>query len=124
MLARTGWCVRGNQLTHEKILFALLSLCFVAPCYGGPRQSKWDERADWSLYFKAARVDGCFLLYDLQQDQYFSYNRKRANTGYLPASTYKILNSMQIVDLLLDSGADPNLAGADWATPLEWAKKK
>jgi ankyrin repeat protein len=30
----------------------------------------------------------------------------------------------QIVDFLLDRGADPNKAGASWATPLAWAAKK
>ncbi|HEX9366566.1 MAG TPA: ankyrin repeat domain-containing protein, partial [Vicinamibacterales bacterium] len=30
----------------------------------------------------------------------------------------------QMVTLLLDRGADPTLAGADWATPREWARKK
>jgi ankyrin repeat protein len=29
-----------------------------------------------------------------------------------------------LVRLLLDHGADPNVAGADWATPLAWAEKK
>lgn len=29
-----------------------------------------------------------------------------------------------IVELLLSRGADPNRAGAAWATPLEWARKK
>jgi ankyrin repeat protein len=30
----------------------------------------------------------------------------------------------KMVTLLLDRGADPTLAGADWATPREWARKK
>lgn len=30
----------------------------------------------------------------------------------------------KIVQLLLDREADPDLAGADWATPLAWARKK
>jgi uncharacterized protein len=30
----------------------------------------------------------------------------------------------ELVDLLLQRGADPNLAGAGWATPLAWARKK
>ena len=30
----------------------------------------------------------------------------------------------EMVDLLLDHGADPNRAGAPWATPLAWARKK
>ncbi|HJR59830.1 MAG TPA: ankyrin repeat domain-containing protein [Vicinamibacterales bacterium] len=29
-----------------------------------------------------------------------------------------------LVELLLERGADPNAAGAPWATPLEWARKK
>lgn len=30
----------------------------------------------------------------------------------------------EIVELLLERGADPNKAGAPWATPLAWAQKK
>lgn len=30
----------------------------------------------------------------------------------------------EMVDFLLKQGADPNKAGASWATPLAWAKKK
>jgi uncharacterized protein len=29
-----------------------------------------------------------------------------------------------VVELLLARGADPNKAGAPWATPLAWAEKK
>ena len=31
---------------------------------------------------------------------------------------------VEIVRLLLDSGADPNKSGASWSTPLSWARKK
>ena len=31
---------------------------------------------------------------------------------------------VEMVNYLLTKGADPNKAGAPWATPLEWAKKK
>jgi ankyrin repeat protein len=30
----------------------------------------------------------------------------------------------EMCDLLLERGADPNKSSADWATPLEWARKK
>jgi ankyrin repeat protein len=30
----------------------------------------------------------------------------------------------EMVEFLLESGADPGKAGAAWATPLEWAKRK
>ena len=29
-----------------------------------------------------------------------------------------------MVDVLIARGADPHKAGAPWATPLEWARKK
>ena len=29
----------------------------------------------------------------------------------------------ELVELLLERGADPTLAGAEWATPLAWARK-
>ena len=30
----------------------------------------------------------------------------------------------ELVGLLLDRGADPNAAGAEWATPLAWAERR
>ena len=31
---------------------------------------------------------------------------------------------IEMVKFLLEQGADPNMAGEAWATPLEWARKK
>ena len=31
---------------------------------------------------------------------------------------------VEMVEYLLNQGADPNKAGASWATPLSWAKRK
>jgi beta-lactamase class D len=45
-------------------------------------------------YFKKANVNGCFLLYDLKPNKYIVYNLRRANTPFIPASTYKIFNSL------------------------------
>ena len=30
----------------------------------------------------------------------------------------------EVVDLLLERGADPNVSGAPWSTPLAWARKR
>jgi uncharacterized protein len=30
----------------------------------------------------------------------------------------------QVVDFLLERGADPHQSGAPWATPLAWARRK
>lgn len=57
-------------------------------------KSNWQERPDFGKYFQQAGVNGTFLLYDLKQDKYLVYNLKRANTPFVPASTFKIFNSL------------------------------
>ncbi|MCL4703753.1 class D beta-lactamase [bacterium] len=81
------------------ILLAAAGLSFVD-------QSKWEERPDFAKYFKEAGVEGAFLLYDLKNDKYLAYNSERLQQGYVPASTFKILNSL----IALETGviADEN----------------
>lgn len=49
---------------------------------------------EWAEYYKAYGTDGCFILYDMNADKYYVYNQKRTEEGFLPASTFKILNSL------------------------------
>lgn len=51
-------------------------------------------------------VKGCFLLYDLNHDMYQIYNSTRCEQGYLPASTFKILNSLIGLETGVISGED------------------
>lgn len=39
-------------------------------------------------------LKGCFILHDLQKDTSFVYNQERADKEFLPASTFKIANSL------------------------------
>jgi beta-lactamase class D len=57
-------------------------------------KNNWQERPDFGKYFQHAGVNGTFLLYNLKQDKYLAYNPKRANTPFVPASTFKIFNSL------------------------------
>lgn len=57
-------------------------------------EGNWQERPDFNKYFQKAGVKGTFLLYDLNQNRYLVYSRQRANSRIVPASTYKILNSL------------------------------
>jgi beta-lactamase class D len=41
------------------------------------------------------------LFYDLQKNTYFAYDKKRVKTGFIPASTFKIFNSL----VALETGA-------------------
>lgn len=74
---------------------------FAVLIHRGAANSGWKEKQNWGAYFHAAEVHGCFLLYDLQRNEYLVYNPKRTNTGFLPASTFKIFNSL----VALETGA-------------------
>lgn len=56
--------------------------------------SRIEEKQDWGKYFEASGVEGTFLFYDLKSDRYSGYNLKRLESAFVPASTYKIINSL------------------------------
>lgn len=58
-----------------------------------------DTRID--KIFAAADVDGTFVLYDVQAGRMTASNLQRAKERYIPASTFKILNTL----IALDTGA-------------------
>lgn len=99
---------RSKKLTPQHSTFSRLALAtfvlFLAifsslhPTSARPR---WVEAPQWSTHFQEKGVTGTFLLYDVQKDQYTVFNRPRSQTRFLPASTFKILNSM----IALDAGA-------------------
>lgn len=49
---------------------------------------------DIESVFKSRDIKGCFILHDLKADTSIIYNPQRAQQSFLPASTFKILNSM------------------------------
>ena len=52
------------------------------------------ERADLDAVFTDAGVAGTFALYDVAADRFTLVNAKRAKTRLVPASTFKIANSI------------------------------
>lgn len=66
----------------------LLSACALA------RAAEWKDDAGLDQLFKKEGVTGTFVLHDVAADRYTVHNRKRADVGYYPASTYKIPNSL------------------------------
>ncbi|MFN7117388.1 MAG: class D beta-lactamase [Saprospiraceae bacterium] len=71
----------------------VLGLLLLASIFGFSA-SNWVEQKKWKAYFDKDEVKGTFLLYDLKNDKYLVYNEKRAKKGYLPASTFKIFNTL------------------------------
>lgn len=64
-----------------------------------------------SGHFKEFNVDGCFILYDTAEKLVYKYNPSYCDTPYLPASTFKIPNTL----IYLETGTAP-----DESFLLEW----
>ncbi len=63
------------------------------------------NRPEWKKYFDDAGVHGCFMLYNMNKDSLFVYNAARIDSGFIPASTFKIPNSL----ISLQTGVIPNV---------------
>lgn len=56
---------------------------------------------DFKFFFEKHGVDGCFVLFDQAENKFFKYNPSLCDTGYIPASTFKIPHSL----IALEEGA-------------------
>jgi len=67
---------------------------------------KTTKVADLGKYFEAHHVKGCFVFYDLQTQEMTISDPKRCSTGFLPASTFKIFNSLVALETGVATGKD------------------
>ncbi len=70
-----------------------LALCTILTLAQGTGQTVIEQPA-WKWFFDKATVHGCFLLYNLNSDSMKVYNTGRMDSGFVPASTFKIPNSL------------------------------
>jgi beta-lactamase class D len=54
----------------------------------------WEESLKVSKLFTSAEVTGTFVLFDAVCDTYIGHNKSRAEKRFVPASTFKIPNSL------------------------------
>ena len=73
------------------IALMLLSACFIAQA---AQAAEWKESAQLTQLFKREGVRATFIVHDLANDSYTVHDRERAQTRYVPASTFKIANSL------------------------------
>lgn len=52
------------------------------------------QNIDFGQHFRELGVEGSIMIYDLNNDRVFQHNPQRNATAFLPASTFKILNSL------------------------------
>ena len=75
-----------------KIISLLIPCLFLLSCSFA--QKNKPEIKDFNAIYQKYKVDGSFLLYNLNEDSYTNYHPERCEEGFLPASTFKIINSL------------------------------
>jgi beta-lactamase class D len=61
----------------------------------------WQEHPEWAKEFSERGVPGTALVYDERANTFHVFDRARAQTQFIPASTFKLFNAM----VALDTGA-------------------
>lgn len=75
-----------------KTLIIFFLALFILPASSLGQQ--WQDQPEISTLFKEAGVTGTFVVYDYEADLLIGHNYARAETRYIPASTFKIPNSI------------------------------
>lgn len=89
----------------------------------GPQAIVWKENAQIDEMFARAGVTGTFVVYDPAHNVYTGHGRERAATRYVPASTFKIANSLIGLATGAVSSVDQVLPYGGGATFLpQWAR--
>jgi beta-lactamase class D len=81
----------GGKAIGMKNLSLLVGLMFAA---AHATAAEWVDSAAVTRAFKDAGVTGTFVLYDASADRYTVHNRNRAKVRYVPASTFKVANTL------------------------------
>ena len=71
-----------------RTFFALLMLLLASPVWA------WQEQPAIAELFQAAGVRGTFVLLDVQDGSLRGHDQARAETRFIPASTFKLANSL------------------------------
>ncbi len=81
-----------NSIQKMKIILSVILTILIFILDIGCNQQKRDK--EWGRVFDKYSIKGTFLLKDISTNKLKVYNKNRADSAYLPASTFKVLNSM------------------------------
>lgn len=85
--------------------FGSILVVFTAFFIGSCRESRLHDKPEWGKHFEAQGIkNGCFMLRDNNHEAVYFYNKERCLQRYLPASTFKIFNSL----VALETGVAPD----------------
>jgi beta-lactamase class D len=104
-----------------RLFLALLLL----PACLSVQAAEWKDSSELARLFRQEGITGTFIVHDLANDRYTVHDRKRAETRYIPASTFKIANSLiglstgvvADVDQVLPYGGGPTRR-PEWAQDM------
>jgi len=75
----------------QKSFFAILTILCLTSCKD--KQSV-EVRDDLKKYYEQYNINGSFALYDKNNDKFLLYNQLQFKEEFIPASTFKICNSL------------------------------
>lgn len=91
-------------MIYMKLIFFLIIPIVFSSCSGNggaqtgekpiENEEKHLKKSEFQSIIDSAGIDGSILIYDFQKDLYYSNDFDWANRGNLPASTFKITNSI------------------------------
>lgn len=90
ILYKTNSTLESKSMKILKFLFSL-GLSLIA---GQSFATTWQENQEMAELLASFNITGTFVVYDVSADQMIGYNQERADTRYVPASTFKIPNSL------------------------------
>ncbi len=112
------------RLNHFLYMRAsVLSFCFLAVLISSCKDTRLKEHKDWGKYFEDKGIkNACFILRDNNHESVHYYNKKRCTERFLPASTFKIFNSMVALETAVASDDQLQLKWDGVARRPEWDK--
>src|SRR6185437_13323292 len=80
---------------RTSFILSFVSIVFLSSC----AKTRIKEHSDWGEYFTANGIkNGCFILRDNNHESVHYYNKDRCTQRLLPASTFKIFNSLAALE--------------------------
>jgi len=99
--------------------FVLIMLIASIALWGG---SQTTTELNLGSIFEKYGVSGCFVLYDQEENSYMKFNSGLCDSGYIPASTFKIPNSIIALEegVIRDTSEIIKWDGHEWSGNKYW----
>ena len=78
----------------KKLFFSIVMVVLLMAVHAFTAEIQWTDNQKIEEIFKDAGVEGTFVLYDPADNTFTGYNQSRAAERFLPASTFKLPNSL------------------------------